>query len=547
MSVTMINPVNPTEQADQAWRRDRDAALDEALARPRGRSVAQPVVRTVAKFAPRFASVLAALLLSACAAPAFHQPAVSTPAAFKEAQVAPAASPDVVRSAADGTTWKTAQPAENQPRGEWWKAFNDARLDSLVAQATASNQNLSVAAARVKEARAIAGIAEADRIPQVGLGVGAQRAQSAPLEAGVTPGSRISPVTSYRASLSASYEVDLFGRVSSNVAAARGDAGAVEATYRSVLLSLQADVAQTYFRLRSLDAELATLNQTVRLREESVRVTGRRFELGDIGEFDLSRAKTELATSRAEAIGVQRQRANAEHALAVLLGQPASNFGAANDPLEANASLPLIPAGLPSSLLERRPDIASAQRAMEAANARIGVARSAMFPALSIGADGGGVGGSFADVFKWSSRSWLLGASLAMPLIDGGRNRSNVVRSEAALEEAVGSYRQSVLSAFAEVEDNLAGLRVLAGQGAEIEQAVASARRSADLAQKLYDAGRSGYLELLDAQRNLATVERNAVQLRGDRAVTTVALIRALGGGWDAAPASAGSVALASK
>jgi multidrug efflux system outer membrane protein len=546
MSVTMINPVHPTPQAEQAW----DRALDEALARQPRRPLAQPVVKTVAKFAPRFASVLAALLLSACAAPAFHQPQVATPAAFKESQAATlAASPDAVRSAPDGTTWKLAQPAESQPRGEWWRAFNDARLDSLVAQATASNQNLSVAAARVKQARAIAGIAESDRIPQVGVGVGAQRAQSAPLEAGATPGSRIAPVTSYRASLSASYEVDLFGRVSSNVAAARGDAAASEATFRSVLLSLQADVAQTYFRLRALDAELATVNQTVRLREESVRVTGRRFELGDIGEFDLSRAKTELATARAEAIGLQRQRATAEHALAVLLGQPASNFGAVSDPLEASVSLPVIPAGLPSSLLERRPDIASAQRTMEAENARIGVARSAMFPALSIGANGGGVAGTFGDVFKWSSRSWLLGAALSMPLIDGGRNRNNVVRSEAALEEAVGSYRQSVLAAFAEVEDNLAGLRVLAGQGAEIEQALVSARRSADLAQKLYDAGRSSYLDLLDARRNLANVERAAVQLRGDRAVTTVALIRALGGGWDApsAAAPAAAVALVSK
>jgi multidrug efflux system outer membrane protein len=539
----MINPVHPTPQAEAAW----DRALDEALAREPRRPVAQPVVKTVARFAPRFASVLAALLLSACAAPVFHQPAVSTPAAFKESQMALAASPDAVRSAPDGTTWKLAQPAESQPRGEWWKAFKDTRLDGLIAQATASNQNLTVAAARVKQARAIAGIAEADRIPQVGVGIGAQRAQSAPLEAGATPGSRISPVTSYRASLSASYEVDLFGRVSSNVAAARGDAAASEATFRSVLLSLQADVAQTYFRLRALDAEIATVNQTVRLREESVRVTGRRFELGDIGEFDLSRAKTELSTARADAIGLQRQRATAEHALAVLLGQPASNFGAASDPLEASASLPLIPAGLPSSLLERRPDIAGAQRTMEAANARIGVARSAMFPALSIGANGGGVAGTFADVFKWSSRSWLLGAALSMPLIDGGHNRSNVVRSEAALEEAVGSYRQSVLVAFAEVEDNLAGLRVLAGQGAEIEAAVVSARRSADLAQKLYDAGRGSYLELLDAQRNLANVERTAVQLRGDRAVTTVALIRALGGGWDAASASSANVALASK
>jgi multidrug efflux system outer membrane protein len=304
-----------------------------------------------------------------------------------------------------------------------------------------------------------------------------------------------------------------------------------------VLLSLQADVAQTYFRLRSLDAEIATVAQTVRLREESVRITGHRFELGDIGEFDLARAKTELATARADAIGLQRRRANAEHALAVLLGKPAAAFVAPSNPLSDAAALPVIPPGLPSALLERRPDIASAQRTMEAANARIGVARAAMFPALTLSLDGGGVGTSFADVFKWSSRSWLLGAGLGLPLIDGGRNRSNVVRSEAALDEAVGSYRQSVLTAFAEVEDNLSGLRVLTGQSAEIEQALVSARRSADLAGKLYEAGRSSYLDLLDAQRNLATVERDAVQLRGERAVTTVALIRALGGGWDATPA----------
>jgi len=482
------------------------------------------------------APLLAALLLTACAAPEFKQPAVSMPSAFKEPQAS-----DEVRSAADGTTWKAAQPAEAQPRGEWWRAFHDPALDSLVAEAAANNQSLTVAAARVKQARAIAGIAEADRIPQIGVGVGAQRARLSPLEAGLPKGTPVAPQNVYQAKLSASYEVDLFGRVSSNVAATRGDAAASEATYRSVLLSLQADVAQTYFRLRSLDAEIATVGQTVRLREESVRITQHRFDEGDIGEFDLSRARTELSTARADAIGLQRQRANAEHALAVLLGKPAAAFVAPSNPLSDAAALPVIPPGLPSALLERRPDIASAQRTMEAANARIGVARAAMFPALTLSADGGGVGTSFADVFKWSSRSWLLGAGLAMPLIDGGRNRSNVVRSEAALDEAVGSYRQSVLTAFAEVEDNLSGLRVLAGQSAEIEQALVSARRSADLAGKLYEAGRSSYLDLLDAQRNLATVERDAVQLRGERAVTTVALIRALGGGWDAAPAQLGA------
>lgn len=470
------------------------------------------------------APLLAALLLTACAAPEFKQPQVDTPVAFKEGQVV---------TAADGTRWKQAQNAERQPRGEWWLAFGDQALNELVNEATRNNANLAVAAARVKQARAIAGIAEADRIPQVGVGVGGQRSRASALSMGVPAGTDIAPQTTYNANLTASYEVDLFGRVSSNVAAARGDAAQVEANYRSILLSLQADVAQTYFRLRATDAELATVEQTVRLREESVKVNQRRFDLGDIGEFDLSRAKTELATTRAEAIGLQRRRATTEHALAVLLGKPAAAYTAGNSPLLDSALLPAIPAGLPSSLLERRPDIAAAQKAMEASNARIGVARSAMFPALNITANGGGAAGHFSDVFKWSSRSWVLGALLSMPLIDGGRNSANITRSEAALEESVAGYRQTVLSAFAEVEDNLAGLRILGGQTAQIDDALVSARRSADLAQKLYDAGRSSYLDLLDAQRNLAAVERNAVQLRGDRAVTTVALIRSLGGDWN--------------
>lgn len=470
------------------------------------------------------APLLAALLLTACAAPEFKQPQVDTPSAFKESQVV---------TASDGTRWKQAQDAERQPRGEWWLAFGDPALNELVNEATRNNANLAVAAARVKQARAIAGIAEADRIPQIGVGVGAQRARASALSLGLPAGADVAPQNTYNASLSASYEVDLFGRVSNNVAAARGDAAQVEANYRSVLLSLQADVAQTYFRLRATDAELATVEQTVRLREESVKVNQRRFDLGDIGEFDLSRAKTELSTTRAEAIGLQRRRATTEHALAVLLGKPAAAYSAGNSPLLDSALLPAIPTGVPSSLLERRPDIAAAQKAMEASNARIGVARAAMFPALDITASGGGAAGHFSDVFKWSSRSWVLGALLSMPLIDGGRNSNNVKRSEAALEESVAGYRQTVLNAFAEVEDNLAGLRILGGQTAQIDDALVSARRSADLAQKLYDAGRSSYLDLLDAQRNLAAVERNAVQLRGDRAVTTVALIRSLGGDWN--------------
>ncbi len=478
---------------------------------------------------PLLSAMAAAVLLAACAAPDFRQPQIDTPAAFKETQVSTA-----VQTAQDGTRWTQAQVnyAERQARGQWWLAFNDSTLTGLIDEATQANANLAVAAARVRQARAIAGIAEADRIPQVGVNVGGQRSRASAASLGLPNGAPVSATNIYQANLTASYEVDLFGRVSSNVSASRSDALAVEATYRSVLLSLQADVAQTYFQLRATDAELATLAETVRLREESVHVNQRRYDLGDIGEFDLARARTELSTARAEAIGLQRQRATGEHALAVLLGKPAASFTAVVNPLQDSAFLPAIPAGLPSTLLERRPDIASAQRTMEASNARIGVAKSAMFPSLVLNASGGGAADTVSDIFKWSSRSWLLGALMSMPIIDGGRNKSLVTRSEAQLEESVASYRQSVLVAFAEVEDNLAGLRILSGQTQQIDEAVVSARRSADLAQKLYDAGRSSYLDLLDAQRNLSAIERSAVQLRGNRAVTTVALIRALGGGW---------------
>ncbi len=476
-------------------------------------------------FFRRIAPLLAALLLAACTTPEFKQPQIEVPVAFKESSLP--------LTAADGTQWTPAKAAEAQPRGEWWQVFNDALLNQLIADATKANANLAVAAARVKQVRDIAGIAEADRVPQIGVNASAERGRASPFSVNLPQGSPVPTNNLYQANLTASYEVDLFGRVASNVGAAHSDAAASEATYRSVLLSLQADVAQIYFRLRETDAELDTVNQTVKLREESVYVNQRRYDLGDLGEFDLSRAKTELATSRAEAIGLQRQRVTNENALAVLLGRPASDFIAGVNPLQVDAKLPQIPAGIPSSLLERRPDIASAQRAMEASNARIGVAKAAMFPALNLNAGAGGMANSFADVFQLSNRSWLLGALLSVPLIDGGRNKANVARSEAALEESVATYRQSVLVAFAEVEDNLAGLRILIEQAGQTDAAVVSARRSAELAQQLYDAGRSSYLDLLDAQRNLATVERNAVQLRGSRSVTTVALIRSLGGGWD--------------
>lgn len=479
-------------------------------------------------------TLFAALVLAGCAAPDFHQPEVATPTAFKESQVDPGAPAEA------GGAWKLAQPAETQARGTWWQAFADPSLDALETEAIGANADLAAAAARVTQARALLRTAEADRSPQVGAGVGGQRGQRSGASLFLPEGQTGPTGNFFQAGLSASYEVDLFGRVRNNIGAARADAQATEATYRSVLLALQADVAQTYFRLRATDAEHDLLAATVKLRDDNVKLVQSRFDAGDVGEIDLRRAKVDRSTAESDRIALERQRAVLEHALAVLLGRAAGGFSFPADPLLDASRLPVIPEGIPSALLERRPDIATAQNQMIAANARIGVARAARFPAIALTGQGGYESFALGDLFQWSSRTWLLGVVANLPIIDGGRNRANIRRAEAVLEESVNTYRQRVLVAFAEVEDNLAGLRTLAGQSRTTDEAVVDASRAADLAEKRYRAGQTSYLESIDAQRDLLAVQRQAVQLRGQRATTTVALVRALGGGWgpvnDAAP-----------
>ncbi len=471
-------------------------------------------------------AIVSMALLAGCSlAPKFERPESETPAQFKEL------------TQAERGNWKTAQPAEEQPRGEWWRAFQDPALDQLEADAIAANQTLKAAAARVSQARALVGVAKADRIPQVDAGFGPSRAKPSATSLGLPPGTDVSPFTTWRGILTLSYEVDLFGRISDNINAARSDYEGSEATLRSVQLALQADVAQTYFALRETDEELSLLRNTVGLREDSVRLLQRRFDLGDIGELDVARARTELATTRSDAIALERQRAQLEHALAVLLGKPPASFSLAPAPLAS--AMPAIPAGLPSSLLERRPDIAAASRTMAAANSRIGIAKAAFFPVLNLTAQGGFESAELGDLFKWSSRAWalgpLVGTILAMPLIDGGRNQANLDRSYAVLEESVAGYRQQVLIAFAEVEDNLANVRTLDDQAQATRDAVASASRALRIAQVRYNAGATGYLDAIDAQRSLLAMQRLDTQIKGARATSTVALIRALGGGWNAA------------
>lgn len=456
-------------------------------------------------------AILLSFVLAGCSmAPKLDAPMVEVPAEFKEA-----------------SGWKVAQPeGAAQPRGEWWTAFEDPALDELEREAMAANQNLKVAVARVAQARALVGVANAERSPRVDAGFGPTRFKA--------PGA--APQTVWRGLVTASYEVDLFGRISDGIAAARSDYEAVQALFQSALLALQADVAQTYFALREADEELSLLRDTLALREDSVRLLERRFDLGDISELDLARARTELETTRSDAVALQRQRAQLEHALAVLLGRPPASFRLEPAPLAAK--LPLIPAGLPSALLERRPDIAAASRTMAAANARIGVAKAAFFPVLNLTVQGGYESGELSELFKWSSRTWalgpLVGTALTMPVFDGGRNQANLERSYAALEESVAQYRQQVLVAFSEVEDNLVDVRTLGEQRQAIAAAVASASRSVAISQSRYKSGATGYLDVIDAQRSLLSVQRLDTQIRGARAVSTVALIRALGGGWEA-------------
>ncbi|MGY8527293.1 efflux transporter outer membrane subunit [Paracidovorax citrulli] len=474
---------------------------------------------------PRLATLVAALVLAGCSlAPTYEVPDAGTTPAFKEAEAAQA----------EGAQWKVATPSEGAARGQWWKVFGDADLDRLIDTATAGNQDLAVAAARVRQARAFTGATEADLYPQLSVGVDPTRSQPSAASLGLPDGTSVAPRTLLRARAIASYELDLFGRVSDSVSAARAEGQAEEELYRSVLLALQADVAQSYFALRTLDAERELLRATIALREDALRLLRKRYEGGETTDLDPARAEAELGTARADLADIERRRANQEHALAVLTGVSPSQFGLAARPLDV--PLVAIPAGLPSDLLERRPDIAQAERTMAAANARIGVAKSAFFPRISLTGVFGFESSELSNLFRWSSRSWLLGpligSTIAAPIFDGGRNRANLAGARAAHEETVARYRQTVLVAFREVEDGLADVRWLSQQAGALDQALGGARRAARISRSRYDAGAVDYLTVIDADRTVLQSQRAANQVAGLRASATVSLVRSLGGGW---------------
>ena len=477
-------------------------------------------------------ALLAALLVMAgCSlAPVYHQPSDPLPATYKEA----AAEPANLLQRHESGVWKDAQPSESVARGAWWTVYEDEILNQLEQQALQENQDLKAATARLKEARALNQAARSALFPTVDAGLGATRQKASAASQGPPQGMQLQPRTLYRAQVGISYEVDLFGRVASTVDASRADTERGEALFRSVQLALQADVAQNYFALRELDAEAEIFDQTVDLREQALALVRRRYQEGAIGELDLARAESELESARSEAMTVQRLRAASEHSLAVLLGKAPSGFVMPRHPLQPVALR--IPAGMPSSLLERRPDIAAAERAMAAANARVGVAKSAFFPSLTLTGAGGVEAGSFGDLFKWSNRTFLLGplagTALSLPIFDGGRRKGEMAQARAVYEGEVAHYRQQVLLAFREVEDSLSEMRILEGQTATQAKAGKASGRAAELARIQYAEGAVNYLEVIDAERTALQTRRAAVQLEGSQAAASVNLIRALGGGW---------------
>ena len=439
--------------------------------------------------------------------------------------------PDVEDLTPSDWRWKIAEPKDTVPKGEWWKVFNDPVLDGLEAEAVAGNQNLQAAVARVDQARAAARISLSHFFPEISLDPLLKRERTSGHLPTPTPINIPSAlVDTYSVPFDLSYEVDLWGRVRRSFESSHAQAQASVADCQNVLLTLTADLAVNYFLIRSLDAEIVTLQRTVELREESLRILNGRFVTGIIPELDVAQAKTELASAKAELADTARQRAETLNAIALLSGKAPSSF----DLPAQSVTLPppSVPPGLPSSLLERRPDIAHAERLLVARNAQIGVALAAYFPALHLTGQVGYLSADVKHLFSRDSSIWSIGPTINWSLFTAGRTAAEVSQAEASYQEALAGYRQSVLTAFKEVEDSLAQIVLRNEQISAQTEALAASKRTAELARARYNAGVVNYLQVVDAERNTLQQERQKAQLEGQRFAASVRLVKALGGGW---------------
>ena len=440
-----------------------------------------------------------------------ERPSVQTPPAFKELG-----------------NWKSSEPGDQLSKGKWWKRFNDPELNRLEESLNISNQNVAAAVANVVAARAIVRQSRSQYFPTVTAGPSFTRSRQQFSFPGVPNGLTNS---TYSASLDASWEPDVFGRVRTAVKAGRYGVQVSVADLENVRLSAQADLANDYFLLRVQDNLQQILDSTVSAYQDALDVARARYAAGLDSDESVAQAETQLETTRAQAVNAGVLRAQYEHAIAVLIGQPASSFSLPAQVIALNP--PAVPVGVPSELLERRPDIAAEERAVMQANAQVGVAKKAFFPTLLLTASGGFQSTSASDWFSWPNRVWSIGTSLAETIFDGGARRATVQQFQATYEATVANYRQTVLTAFQQVEDNLAAVRILSQVIQEQDAAVESARRTLGEADVRYRSGIDPYLNVITAQTAFLNAQESALTYRQQQITASVNLITALGGGWD--------------
>jgi NodT family efflux transporter outer membrane factor (OMF) lipoprotein len=483
-------------------------------------------------------AVTVAVLLAGCVVgPNFKRPVVLPPAAYKEIE-----------------GWRVAQPKDDVIRGAWWEMFGDSQLGALEARVSLSNQNLAQAEATYRQARALVREARSAYFPTATLGIGYTRSRSSATvetssgagasgsrsSASAGSGSSSSGVGSpgrssdfFQLPLDVSWTPDLWGRIRRGVESSQSSAQASAGDLENARLSFQAELAQDYFQLRTLDAQKQLLEATVAAYTKYLELTRNRYASGVASRADVVQAETQLKTTQAQAIDVGVQRAQTEHAIALLVGEPASTFSLTPVPL--GGVPPAIPVGVPAELLERRPDIAAAERRVAAANAQIGVAIAAFYPNITLSLSTGFQSSGLATWLTAPSRFWAVGPSISQKLFDGGLRRAQTDAARAAYDGSVAAYRQTVLVAFQGVEDNLAALRILEEEARVQEEAVTAARESVTLTTNQYQAGTVSYLNVIVAQTTALANETTAIQIRGRRMVAAVLLVQALGGGWTAA------------
>jgi NodT family efflux transporter outer membrane factor (OMF) lipoprotein len=469
--------------------------------------------------------ILGAILLANCmVGPKYKRPSAPVTPAYKEPPP---------ESFKESDLWKTSKPMADVLRGNWWEIFHDPQLNALEEQVTVSNQNLKAAEGRFRQARALVKYNRSAEFPVIAVAPGISTLRDSVNSPYFPLASRnISYTGEFLLPFDVSYEVDLWGRIRRTVAAAGEEAQATAADLQTVSLSLHAELALNYFELRSADSQIQLLNETVRAYAELVQLTSDLFHGGGAPETDVVQAKTQLDDARVQATDILEFRAQYEHAIAVLIGKPPAGFALQAAPLKSEP--PVIPVGLPSQLLERRPDIAAVERRVAEANEQIGIARAAYYPSLILTATGGFEGSNITNWLTWPSRFWAAGPAMAETLFDAGRRRAATDEARANYDATVANYRQTVLAAFQEVEDNLAAVRVLETEAKQQNDAVREAKRGVALFTFRYEGGADPYLQVVTAQTIELANERSAIDIMRRRMDASVLLIKGLGGGWDA-------------